>query len=263
MVGFYILAILLAYLLKPEILGKIAKFTNFEQIGWGERNFYVYFTSSQIRRIFLAIFVFVGLISSVKYLKENSYKLLFSFFLVGLFMSFNQYFGIRFQVFRFFPYLEIAIAIFAALGIKEFVSNLKLRPKYYFAGIILFTLLATIPEAWANYQIYYDQSHSAVGNNSMTMGDQKAIVWINDNVSGEAVVFAPYKRYLWIRALTNHENFLVNDVIFDNYPNTAKEIAGSGGVVYYPEIYPVPAEIENGYQKVYDKDGVRIFGGIK
>lgn len=244
------------YLIKPSLINKFTNFINPEKIGWGERNIFVFFTISDLRRVYVAFFALIGVISQIGNWSKNSIKILFSLLFIGMFMSFNQYYGIRFQVFRFFPYFEMGIAIFAALGIIEIVKIFKLKRNSYLIALISLLLIALIPQVYANIKTTYEQSHIASYDNSMTKGDREAIVWINNNVDHGQLLIAPRKRVLWILALTSHYNIVSDDTISNTGHESYKAI---DSYVYYPEIYSLPDGLKYNLINVYSRDGVRIY----
>ncbi|MFA5158278.1 MAG: hypothetical protein WC451_03800 [Patescibacteria group bacterium] len=261
MILIYLAIIILAVIIRPTLLTKFSGFVNPEVIGWGERNFFVWLTASQKRRIFLAVFAIIGIVSSLKNIKDFKFRLLYLVLFVGMFMAMNQYFGIRFQVFRFSPYLELPLAIFAALGIGRVVEIFELKRSYKYLGILALSAIILLPQIYANERVTYGMSKIAENNNSMSEADQAAIAWIGQNVAKDAVIQAPYKWRIWITALTNHQNFVTDEAVY------TVEIWGtpesySGDYLYWPTaIYPLSKDIreDSRLEKVFEQDKTIIF----
>lgn len=261
MILIYLGVIILAVVIRPTLLTKFSGFVNPEVIGWGERNFFVWLTASQKRRVFLAVFSIIGIVSSFKNIKDLKFKLLFSVLFVGLFMAMNQYFGIRFQVFRFSPYLEIPLAIFAALGISRVVEIFELKKSYKYLGIIALSAIILLPQVYANERVTYGMSKIAKNNNSMSEADQAAIAWIDENVDENVLFQAPYKWRIWMTAIANHQNFVTDESVY------TAEIWGvpesySGEYLYWPTaIYPLSKDIreDSRLEKVFEQGETIIF----
>jgi hypothetical protein len=266
MLGIYAIFAVGIYLARPDLVHKFSNFINSEVIGWGERNFFVWFTASQSRRIFLGIFAIVGLAASFKFLKDEKFKVLFVMLFVGLFMAFNQYFGVRFQVFRFAPYLEMSLAIFAALGIDRIIKIFNLKNAWYYAGIIALSLFIFLPQVYANERVTYGMSKIASNDNSMSVNDEAAIAWIGKNVSTNDAVLAPYKWYLWIVALTPHYNTFQHDQFFSDTTGNLAFIPQKIEYIYWPTaVYPMlPVMTANkSYKIVFQSGGSIIFKLVK
>lgn len=261
MLAIYIGVIVAALILRPALLTRFSSFANPEVIGWGERNFFTWFTASQKRRIFLAIFAIVGLASSFRFVKDQKYKLLFSLFFVGLFMAMNQYFDIRFQVFRFAPYLEMPLAIFAALGIVYILEIFQLKrwPKYLALAILSAIIL--MPQVYANERVTYGMSQIPENNNSMSKGDQEAIAWLKANSTDKENIAAPYKWIIWVVALTGHTNVQSNERLYAT--GEWSSLVNDTTYIYWPTIiFPPKEQIFNNtkrYTKVFDSNGTVIF----
>lgn len=256
LLGCYLILALLAFFAKPDLIHKFLNFVNPERIGWGEHNLFVFFTASQLRRVYIAIFALIGIVANIKNWKKDTYKFLYTFLFIGMFMAFNQYFGIRFQVFRFFPYFEMPVVIFAALGIDNIIKIFNFQKRFYIVSWIVLALFVLIPQVYANERVTYGQSQIARNDNSMTLGDREAINWINKNVDNDELLALPYKRLIWILALTDHSNVDADDAISEKQSSDFKVI---GSYIYFPEIYPVPESIKNNFEEVYGKDGVKIY----
>ncbi|MEI8061167.1 MAG: hypothetical protein WCG99_02645 [Candidatus Berkelbacteria bacterium] len=262
MLGIYALTAALIYLLEPDLIHRFFNFINPEVIGWGERNFFVFFTASQSRRIFLAVFAIVGIVSSFKLFKDEKYKVLFSMLFAGMFMAMNQYFGIRFQVFRFFPYFEMPLAIFAALGIMRIVEIFKLKNKYYYLGAVALSLFIILPQVYANDRVTYGMSKVPENNNSMSVGDEEAIAWIADNVPASDGILAPYKWYLWILAIDSHTATWSNNRFFSDVTGDLSAAPLNVNYIYWPTaVYPLlPVMTANyHYVPVFESEGSIIF----
>lgn len=258
----FVLIFLAAWFFDRTLINRFVDFVNPEAPGWGERPLWLVLTVSDPRRILVTIFALIGIISSLKNWSNPGIKISYLLLFVGLFMSMNQIFGIQFLVFRFFPYLEMGLAIFAALGLVYFIEKIGLV-KYKVATLIIFMFIVIAPHYIGNKITTLAQVNDAAMNNSMTSGDQEAILWIKNNIPSSAFVDATHKRAIWIRALTNCTNVAEDSTPFD--PIATEQFYKSGATLGYDYIYfsvlepTVPTEISSSYKLVYDKNETRIF----
>lgn len=258
----FVIVFLMVWLLDPGLVKKFADFVNFEIIGWGERPLWVILTVNDPRRILVAIFAFIGIVISLKNWSRPGIKISYLLLFVGLFMSMNQIFGIRFLVFRFYPYLEMGLAIFAALGIIYFVERINLV-KFKIPAILIITTIIIAPHYIGNGITTSAQVNDSTMNDSMTKGDQTAIKWIQENVDHIAFIDADHKRAIWIRALTDDSNIVEDLVPFD--PVATGELYKNGGEFDYDYIYysnvdkVVPIQVSDNYKLIYNKDEVKIY----
>jgi hypothetical protein len=258
----FIIIFLLVLLLDPSLVKKFADFVNFEIIGWGERPLWLILTVSDPRRILVAIFALIGVVSSFKNWSRPGIKISYLLLFVGLFMSMNQIFGIRFLVFRFYPYLEMGLAIFAALGVEYFIEKINLVKFKTYAMLILLVIIIA-PHYIGNGITTSAQVNDPTMNDSMTAGDQTAIKWIQENVNHLALIDADHKRAIWINALIDFENVTENLVPFDPIATEAlyrRHEKFQYNYIYYSDADGgVPSEVSNSYKLIYDKDGVKIY----
>lgn len=250
----YLAVVLIGLWLSPSLIDKFKNFINPERIGWGERGLWEILINNDPKRAIEIIFAAIGVAVSIKDWRRPIIKISYILLFVSLFLSLNQIFGIRFLVFRFFPYLNLAIAIFTALGVKYCVESYKL--KNYWRVLAVFVLSAVIlwPQFRGNNLITQYQVETPSANDTLTKADQAALKWVENNLS-ETVICAADKRFLWLMAITD------NHIVYD--PKAFDEtttVLGARGYyyIYYSSIDHLPQAVANTYQAVYDKDGVKI-----
>lgn len=250
LIAFYCVLVSLAYLVYPPLLQKFFAFSNPEIIGWGERRLWEILTVNDPTRSLVTLFAITGTVVSVRNWHKPFIKISYLLLFVGLFMSMNQVFGIRFLVFRFFPYLEMGLAIFGAIGINYVVKSLAISKRYFQLVVLIVAAIVLYPQFRGDKLITTYQSQVAESNDSMTIGDQDAIRWISSNVQPDVYFAASHKRAIWIKALTDLRNVAVDDTLSKktNYQ-----------YIYYPEITPVPDSLYLRYDVVYNSKGVKIF----
>ncbi|MEI8143286.1 MAG: hypothetical protein WCG48_01560 [Candidatus Berkelbacteria bacterium] len=254
--GIYIGAIVVCYLVDPAILVKFRDFINPERIGWGERPLWEVLINNDPLRTFSLVFALIGVVISTKNWSSRYIKVLYLLLFVALFMSMNQIFGVRFLVFRFFPYLDIALAIFISLGVKHFVETMKLGRFYSIGLTILIGIVALWPHFRGNNIITSYQVNNVAANDSMTIGDREAIDWLQRNSDSSVVVTATHKRQIWIKALTDVGS-IENLSVFQK-----TDVLPTGlnfNEIYYAEVDQIPAIVSDNYSLIYDHDGVKIF----
>ena len=257
----YLIGVLLISVFDREIISKFVDFVNPERAGWGERKLWEIATTYSPRRVIVAFFALIGLISSIGQWSKPAIKVAYLLLFIGLFMSMNQIFGIRFLVFRFFPYLEMGLAIFAVLGIHYFVEKLKVN-KYKNIFIIAITIFAIAPHYIENGRAVYSQVNDASMNASMTEGDQVAFGWIRENTKPTASIVATHKRIIWIKVLTDNKKTEDDITPFDLVATKNLYDSGNGfayDYFYYSEVDQVPEQIRKNFKLIYSKMGVRIY----
>ena len=262
MLGIYVVVAVVALIAKPDIVHRFSEFVNPEVIGWGERNMFAFFTASQKRRIFLAVFAVVGLAASLKNWKDDNYKIVYIILFVGMFMAMNQYFGIRFQVFRFNPYFEMGLAIFAGLGIMRIVEVFELKKKLYYIGLIALSMFIILPQIYANERVTFGMSKIAENNNSMSEADRSAFAWISENVDPSEGILAPYKWYIWLLAINSHTATWSNNAFFTDSTGDISQAPLNVNYIYWPTaVYPMLTVMRDNshYEKVFEQDGTIIF----
>lgn len=247
---FYLLILIFSQLADPTVIHKFLVFTNPERIGWGERRLWEILTVNYPARSLVSLFAIVGIVISAQSWRKPFVKISYLLLLAGLFMSMNQLFSIRFLVFRFFPYLDMGLAIFAALGIIYVVEKSRVSKPYFRFTALAITILVLYPQFHGDKLTTTDQSRVAELNDSMTLGDQATFLWINKSVPADALFASSHKRIIWIRALTDVKNLVEDEGL---------SINSGYQYIYYPEISPPPENINLKYNLVYNESGVKIF----
>jgi|GEM_PF-2254613 len=254
--GIYLFAFIISYLIYPALITKFFDFNQLISVGWGERKLWEVLISDDSLRAVGLLFSVAGLIYAIQEWKKPAIKVSFLLLFVGLFMAMNQIFGIRFLVFRFYPYLEMAVLIFMAIGLYWTISILKLKKFYSVSLAILLGIIILYPHFKGNNVITSYQVDNKKADDSMTMGDREAIKWLGDILDPQTRINAPYKRVIWIRALTSTK------AVYDHRLFDGKLPAKPGfdySYIYYPEIYRIPNQISKNYPLVYNQNGVKIY----
>lgn len=261
LMGVYVVLSLILIFAKPSLIQHFLQFSNPENLGWGLQKLGDILTTGGVQRLGVSFFAAIGLVIAAKNWSRPENKVVIILLFAGLFMSLSQIFGISFLVFRFFPYLEMSVVLLAAIGILVTVENLGLKNKT--ANVLLPFCLA-IPMVLYNLSgtntITRYQTTVATANARMTVGDQLAIDWIASSVPPGSFVDAPIKRSLWISALTPSTGYF-EPALYNEASVKSYWLAGNGMplYIYFSELEQTPASLLDLYDKVYDKDGVRIY----
>lgn len=256
--GIYLIGLVALYLIYPTIIERFKDFINPERAGWGERKIWEVLISNDPLRAVGLLFSVVGLVSAIKEWKKPIIKISYLLLFVGLFMSMNQIFGISFLVFRFFPYFQMGVVIFLGYGLWRTISILKLKKSYSFIATLLLGFLILYPHFKGDNIITSYQVNEISADNSMTKGDQKALEWVRVNLNSDDYVYAPYKRTIWLKALTSVK--AITDARF--FDNSIKDNLPSIGIhtyVYYSWDQTPTDYIISKCRVIYDLDGVKIY----
>lgn len=261
LVGIYAVLGVGMMLARPSLVQHFLQFTNPENPDWGLQKLGDILTTGGTKRLAVAFFAVIGLVSSVGNWSRSEIKVLFALLFAGLFMSLSQIFGISFLVFRFFPYLEMSVVLLAAIGILATVKGLGLRNTTA-TGIL--PLCVALPMIWFNLNgtntITRYQVTTPSADASMTQGDQEALTWISGALDKGTIIEASSKRGLWISALTEDSTYS-NPVVYSQSELNAYWLSGNSmpHYIYYSPIDPRPASLPYPYSKVYERDGVTIY----
>ena len=259
----YLICLTIAFfIIKAGRIDTALQFVNPERPEWGIQKLGDILTIGGPRRLMVAVLAVIGIVASAKDWQKPFVKISYLLAGVGLFMSFNHLFGIYFLVFRFFPYLEAVVAIFAVLGLIKAVEGFNIKNMIY-CNILMLCLGAFVvffgvrsSDAITSYQ-----ANTVSANDRITQGDVNAFAWINSNISPSSFVTAHDKRAIWAKALTNVNKIDDDSVLYGQ--SSMKDCLTVGcrptDYIYYSELDNVPASIDDYYTKVYDNGGVKIY----
>jgi hypothetical protein len=256
--GVYLTGLVALYLIYPTIIERFKDFINPERAGWGERKIWEVLISNDPLRAVGLLFSVVGLVSAIKEWKKPIIKISYLLLFVGLFLSMNQIFDIRFLVFRFFPYFQMGVVIFLGYGLWSVVSAFKLNKIYLAIFTTLLGFLIIYPHFKGDNIITSYQVNDRSADNSMTKGDQVAIEWVRKNLNSDDYVYAPYKRTIWLNALTSVRG-ITDNRFFDNSLSNPLPDIGISTYIYYPWDQKPTDYVVSKCRIIYDLDGVKIY----
>ncbi|MDO8513865.1 MAG: hypothetical protein Q7S37_05165 [bacterium] len=258
--GAYLALFLLFHFLKPELIDRFVNFSNPEVRGWGERSFINVITGEAPYRFLIPLVSLIGIIVSFKDWKKPVIKISYLLLLVGMFFSFNHLFGMQFIVFRFYPYLEMGMIIFAAIGLNYLITNLKYKSTPALLLTIIFSLILAAPNFHINRSGIKIQAHDVSAKAIMLPADQAAIEWIDKNTLPTDTIATDIRHSIWITALANRAAFDYQNIYFDSVLLTKEPDPNllTAKYIYYPIGHTIPEEITQFYKPIFSQDGVTI-----
>jgi hypothetical protein len=248
--------------LQPARVHDILVFKSGDPIGWGERTFWEIISSDDIKRIFIPILSLFGLIALASQWKKPIVKILYIFFVVSFFLSVNQVLSIHFLAFRFYAYLEMALAIFAAVGLSTLVKGMSIRDEGVFIIVVGVAILFALPSYFINQRYLLWQKTDPNARAIMTQPDLTAMAWIDTHVSQDSAIAADSQHSLWIAALTNHQRVAAREWPYDTAKftelmTTIRRI--NDDYIYYPATEEIPDMVKPYGIEVYSHGGVKIY----
>lgn len=262
LLGIYLGLALLAWLARPELVQRFLNFVVADPAGWGDRPFMDILTGDDIKRIYIPLMGCLGLIAAVRDWAKPVIRVMFLFLALGLFFSLNYVFGINFIPFRFYVYLEMAVAFFAACGLATLVSRIehgKFIAVTLTAGL---ALLLAIPNIGVNQVIGSWQATQPEAHATLTTEDREAIDWIKANTTTKDLFMAARRQGIWIIALADRNNIRLeethyNDRQIDHIYNTGQLIGVT--YLYYSEGHVAQPVIQEHYYRVFSNGSVSIW----
>ncbi|MFA6963142.1 MAG: hypothetical protein WC227_00280 [Patescibacteria group bacterium] len=255
LLAIYALAGLLTYFFKNDLIEKFLLFVSGDPKGYGQRPFWLILTSDQPQRILVPFLAIIGLIASLKNWVKHEVKVGFALVIAGLFMSLNYVFGIYFLSFRFYPYFEMGLAVFAAVGIYSLAKTVILPAVARCTLIAILAFLAIAPSYSANTVLLNWQKNDPGAQAIMTGSDQKAITWVRDNIPEDKTIAAYWRYGIWIKAVGDRYNLVYDNMLFekpalDDYLAKGNEVKYD--YIYFPpEATSSPTDFKN-YSIVYN-----------
>ncbi len=235
----------------------------------GARSLKIMMMDSDKRRILLYLIGLVGLVKSIRWWGKREIKYLFVLLSVSVILSQLYLWEINFWVFRFYPYFEMTMAFFAAVGLyylielsREFFAKRGIKP---WPVIILIVLLLVLPNIKVNKSITLWQKDNPEVLAICPSQDKEAFLWVKNNLPKDAVLVSAVKWGAWLGPLSERK-VLEIDYIFSS-EKMAKEIENFArkdivDYFYFSSIQKKDPIIEENYklfELIYNKDGVRIY----
>lgn len=258
--GVYLLSVLTVYLAKPTLLNSFLNFINFESETWGVRPLLDVISGEARYRFLIPLVSLIGIIISIKNWRLPIIKISYLLLLTGLFMSFNNRFGIGFLVFRFFPYLEMGMIIFAAIGLHYLITDLKYSKNISLILTIVFALILAAPNFFINHRGIKFQVNDPQAQAIMLPEDRAAIQWFKGHTDPASSIATDRRHAIWLTALSDHSNFDYQTAYFDQKQlNTITDLNTlPAQYIYYPANSDIPPGINTVYQTVYQNNHVTI-----
>ena len=207
--------LLINYLVLPskiEVFSILAKTSGLV----GARPLKIIFTEEVFLRFMVYIMGTIGVIFSLKHWKKDYIKYFLTLLVVSILMVLSYQWGLKFYVFRFYTYLEIAFAFFSGYGIVNLIDYL---PKFkflpagrqdsnipYYLILLFFIIILIIPNIRANTAITNWQKSDIYALAILPEQDRITLDWAKNNLPKDSVFVSPTRWGTWIRPLTGFEN---------------------------------------------------------
>ena len=222
-------------------------------------------------RIFLYLVSIFGVFKAASWWPKREIKYLYSLLLVSLGLVQLHLLGINFWEFRFYPYLEMSMAFFAAIGlfnlIKTLVDLVKWKYNYLVSAtlLILLTIILILPNLKVNRAIALWQSENYQLLAVCPPQDRQAFDWVKNNTPAKSRFLSPTKWGAWLEPLAERRVYQ-----WDGFFNPAVSEEKVFKVIkkyrthylYFSSVQPPNPVIEKdqkNFGKIYQKDGVRIY----
>lgn len=258
----YALIALSVSLIKPEIIARYISFNALESKAWGNRPFLEILTSDEPSRIIIPLLALIGLVAAIPHWKHASVKIAFFLAWLGLFFSLNYLFGIYFIPFRFYVYLEAAIAIFAGIAIACIVDAFTLPRWLSPIAALLIALVVSMPNFSVNEKIGRWQATKPDAHAVMLPDDRQALAWIKENTRPDGTFNALERYAIWLVAVADRPNIAVSSVPYDEKKleaDLANATPFNSDYIYYAIGQEVPKSIVQSYHQVYKQGDVSLW----
>jgi hypothetical protein len=266
--SFLFLAVASAFIFFPDkvhILLNISQFAYLE----GARSLKTIMIDSDKRRILLYLISLVGIIKSIQFWRKNEIKFLFVVLFVSIILSESYLWGINFWVFRFYPYFEITISLFAAIGLYYLIESLpKIFTKYSIIKLIILGLLVYVL-VLPNWQVNRDITVWQENNYQMLFTcppvDRTAFDWVKNNTPADSIFLSPVDWGSWLGPISGR-HVIESDSAFDPKinPDYLQEYLRKSKVnyLYFSSVNPNDPVIESDnkdFKQIYFQSNVRIY----
>ena len=252
----------------PEKIHEFLKISQFAYLE-GARSLKNIMIDSDKRRILIYLLAIPGIIKGIQLWKRNEIKFLFILLFVSIILSQLYLWGINFWVFRFYPYLEMAFAAFAAIGLYYLVELLPsfIQKNKIIRLLILgfLVVLLIFPNFDVNKKITLWQKNNYQILAICPPADREAFEWVKNNLSSHSRFIAPTKWGSWLRPLGNVEVIEWDDIFApsNNYGWLLSMIEYYNiDYIYFSSIQVENPQVEKNqkiFEPIYQKDGARIY----
>jgi len=254
--------VVVVWIVHPDLVRQFLHFQPGDPSGWGDRNLWEILTRDDIRRILIPLVAIIGIASSLKEWNKPIIKLMFLLLLVGGFFSLNHVFDIHFLTFRFYAYLEMAIAFFAAVGLSFLMREFKLPSWIHYCVVLACAIFLSWPNYQVNFRYLRWQTTDPHANAVLFPEDRDAIAWIRSNTSQTATFIGDHHFIVWIMALADRQQTVSTDDLYQDTTAIAfitnNKATLAADYIYFPTVSPPPPSLKPYLNVVYNSQGVTI-----
>lgn len=251
----------LALVVKPGIVQRFLSFTASDPAGWGNRNLAEILLSDDERRMFIPFMAGLGLFAAARAWRLPGSRITILLLILGLFFSLNYLFGVNFIPFRFYVYLEMALAILAGYALLSLFTKTGLGEGQIAVLVAILAYCISLPNLAVNQTIGYWQATVPEARSILLPADREAIAWLAENTAPGSSVMAARSTGIWVIALAERETQLV-ELHYDEAQTTlifqSGQLLGTD-YLYYPKNQPIPAGVIQRYHQVYENESVSIW----
>lgn len=244
-----------SYLLRPSIIQHFLEFKISDPAGWGDRTLKEILLDEDSRRFFIPFMAGLGLFGIVKEKSIAGTRIIIILLILALVFSLNYLFDISFIPFRFYVYLEMALAVLAGYGLLAILKNCNLSEGKMAVLVGSLALLIALPNVEVNQSIGHWQATRPEARAILLPEDRAAMIWLKNHTAPESTIMATRNRGIWIIALAERPAVLIDEAHYDN--ETVKLI--NPQYLYYPDRKNIPTDIASRYQPVFQQKSVSIW----
>jgi hypothetical protein len=245
----------IVFLARPDIIQRFLAFKISDPPGWGDRTLEDILLSDDRRRMFIPYVAGLGLFAAMKQWALPGVRIVLFLLIAALFFSLNYLFGISFIPFRFYVYLEMALAIFASYGLWAVVRNESFSTAQTTVLTAALAMLISIPNQAVNQTIGHWQATKPEANAIITSDDRAAIDWLKQDTEPNATIMSTRSRGIWIIALAEKTNVQ----LVETHYNEEESSSVNAEYLYYAKHQTVPDSVIARYHKVFSNNSVSIW----
>ncbi len=253
---------LLTFLVKRDLIQHFLNFMSTDPANWGDRTLWMILAGDNTQRLLIPIIAFLGLMIGVGKWDKPAARITLLLLGIGLFFSLNQLFGINFIPFRFYVYLDAAIAILAAVAVSTLLEWLAMPSMLSYP----LSIMAALILLWPNYQVNQSIGHWQATNGDaravMLSGDRVALTWIRLNTAANASFIADRRYAIWISSVGERSDITTTNIPYDetslkNYLDADYRIQQQ--YIYYGLGQSAPPLLRQYYRLAFQDKGVSIW----
>lgn len=232
----------------PDRIETFTKFINPEK-PWGDRTLWTIFTNGAQSSVKLGVISAIGF-GIALYQTWRQRVALFGviYMLVATLMILNYRFGLSFLTFRYYSYFFLGIAILAGYGLYILIQEAHIAKPKAFSWVYLGCVLFLTGSSYASMVLLLQRQTTQIEADAIMLPpDQRMILWIKDNVDNQAMIYAPYKYRIWIKAEGERYNLAINP------EDPAVEYK------YYPANVQVPEKDQTNFALIKSDSGVSLW----